>query len=142
VPLPLLITQSAQGLDLSPRLVTSSTVAASPSAATETTICTVTIPTNIVVTAGVFLFGWAAFTVGGSGTACNLRIRRTDTAGAVQAATGATTGGIAAAALVDMNVQAVDTSPASGQVYVLTLTVTAGASPSTVSGTNLTALVV
>jgi hypothetical protein len=90
----------------------------------------------------VLLLGWAAFTVGTSGTAANLRLRRTDTAGAVQGATGATTGGIAAGNLVDMNVNAFDTSPASGQVYVLTLTITAGAAASTVSGCSIIALVV
>jgi hypothetical protein len=142
MPLPLTISSSAQGLDLSPRIVTSTTVAASPSAATETTICTVTLPTNIALASGVILLGWAAFTVGTSGTACNLKLRRTDTAGATQAATGATTGGIAAGNLVDMNVQAFDTGPASGQVYVLTLTVTAGAATSTVSACSILALVV
>jgi hypothetical protein len=142
VPLPLVINASAQGLDLGPRVVTSNTVAASPSAATETTICTITIPTNIAVTTAILLFGWAAFTVGTSGTAVNLRLRRTDTAGAVQAATGATTGGVSAGNLVDVNVQGFDTSPASGQVYVLTLTVTAGAATSTVSGCSIIALAV
>jgi hypothetical protein len=127
---------------MSPRLVQSQTVAASPSAAVETTICTVTIPTNIAVAAGVVLFGWAAFTVGTSGTACNLRLRQTSTGGTSLATTGATTGGIAATNLVDMNVQAIDTSPASGQVYVLTLTVTGGAAASTVSGCSILALVI
>jgi len=142
VPLPLVLNASAQGLDLSPRVVTSTTVAASPSAATETTICTITLPTNVAVSAGILLFGWAALTVGTSGTAVNARLRRTDTAGAVQAATGATTGGIAAGNLIDINVQAFDTGPASGQVYVLTLTVTGGAAASTVSACSILALVV
>jgi len=141
MPLPNVIGLSGAGLDLSPRVVTSQTVAASPSAATETTICTITLPTNIAINS-VLLFGWAAFTVGTSGTACNLRFRRTDTSGTILAATGATTGGIAAANLVDMNVQALDTAPASAQVYVLTLTVTAGAAASTVSGCSILALAV
>jgi hypothetical protein len=122
--------------------VQSQTVAASPSAAVETTICTVTIPTNIAVASGVLLFGWAAMTVGTSGTAVNLKLRQTNTSGTTLAATGATTGGIAAGNLIDMNVQAIDTAPASGQVYVLTATVTAGAATSTVSGCSILALVI
>jgi hypothetical protein len=137
------IYQSALGLDLSPRFVQSQVVAASPSAATETIICTITIPANAAITSGILLQGWAAFTVGTSGTACNLKIRQTNTSGSTIAATGATTGGVAAANLVDMNVQGFDTAGAlPGQVYVLTLTVTAGAAASTVSGCQLTALVV
>jgi hypothetical protein len=123
--------------------VSSTTVAASPSAATETTICTITIPANAAVTTGIQLQGWAAFTVGTSGTACNLKIRQTNTSGTTISATGATTGGIAAANLVDMNTQGLDTAGVlPGQVYVLTLTVTAGAAASTVSACQLTALIV
>lgn len=137
------IYQSALGLDISPRFVSSTTVAASPSAATETTICTITIPANAAVTTGIQLTGWAAFTVGTSGTACNLKIRQTNTSGTTISATGATTGGIAAANLVDMNTQGLDTAGVlPGQVYVLTLTVTAGAAASTVSACQLTALIV
>lgn len=115
---------------------------ASPSAAVETTICTVTIPGDIAVVTGVYLVGWAAFTVGASGTAANLRIRRTDTSGTIVAATGATTGGIAAGNLVDMNIAGLNASPAAAQVYVLTLTITAGGAASTVSATSLFALAI
>jgi hypothetical protein len=134
---------NALGVDLSPRFVSSSVVAASPALAAETTICTITIPANAAVTSGIQLSGWAAFTVGTSGSACTLKIRQTSTAGTTIASTGATTGGIAAASLVDMNVQGLDTAGVlPGQVYVLTLTVTAGAAASTVSACQLTALVI
>lgn len=136
------IVRGAAGLDLSQRFVTSSTVAASPSAATETTICTLTIPSNLQVTSAVILLGFAAFTVGTSGTACNLRIRQTNTSGTTIGATGATTGGISATNLVDMNVAGQDASPPAAGVYVLTLTVTGGAAASTVSAANLVAIVV
>jgi len=141
MPLPNVIGLSAMGLDLSPRVVTSTAIVTSPSAAVETTICTVTLPTNIAINT-VLLFGWAAFTVGTSGTAVNLKLRRTDTSGSTLAATGATTGGIAATNLVDVNVQGLDTAPPSAQVYVLTLTVTAGAATSTVSACSIIALAV
>lgn len=142
MPVPNPIQMGAAGIDLSGRLVQTSTVAASPATAAETVIASVTIPGNLQVASGVFLFGWAAFTVGTSGTAANLKLKQTNAAGATLAATGATTGGITAAALADINVQGVDTSPASGQVYALTLTVAAGAATSTVSGVSLVAIVV
>lgn len=129
-------------MDFSSRIAHSSVVAASPSAATETTIASVTIPGDIAVVTGVYLVGWAAFTVGASGTAANMRIRRTDTSGTIVAATGATTGGIAAGNLVDQNVNGLNASPAASQVYVLTLTITAGGAASTVSAVSLFALAI
>lgn len=133
---------SGSNVDLSKRIVQSSTVAASPSAASETTICTLTVSSNLAVVSGIMLWGWAAFTVGTSGTACNLKIRQTNTSGTTLGATGATTGGISATNLVDMNVQGFDTAAVlPGQVYVLTLTVTGGAAASTVSACQLFALV-
>jgi len=137
------IVTSALGLDLSPRVIQSVTVAASPSAATETTICTIPIPAAASQASGILLFGFAAFTVGTSGASANLKIRQTGTSGATIAATGATTGGITAGNLVDMNVQGFDTAGVlPGQVYVLTLTIGSGAAPSTVSAASLVALVV
>jgi hypothetical protein len=132
----------AGGIDLSPRVIQSSVIVASPSAATETTICTLTIPGNIAQVTGVILFGFAAFTVGTNGTACNLKIRQTNTSGTTVGATGATTGGIAAAGLVDVNVTGFDTASVGNQVYVLTLTVTNGSAASTVSACSLVALVI
>lgn len=141
--MPVPIRENAQGIDLSGRLFFSTTVAASPSAATETTICTVTVSGDIASMAGCYLLGYAAFVVGTSGTACRLRIRQTNTSGAVVADTDATTGGIAAGNKVDMNCNGVDASPVyPNQVYVLTLTVTAGAAASTVAFTSLIAIAV
>lgn len=89
----------------------------------------------------VLLFGYAAFVVGTSGTACRLRIRQTSTGGTVVADTDATTGGIAATNKVDMNCQGQDAAAVMpGQVYVLTLQVTAGAAASTVAFTSLVAI--
>ncbi len=135
------ITESSIGVDLTSRFIQSTTVSASPSAATETTICTLTIPSLVPIVNGIVLFGFAAFTVGTSGTATNLKIRQTNTSGATVTATGATTGGIAATNLVDMNVSGFDAAPAAAQVYVLTLTVTSGAAASTVSAAQLFAIV-
>jgi hypothetical protein len=133
---------SGSNVDLGKRYFQSQAVAGSPAAASETTICTFTISSNLAVVSGIQLWGWAAFTVGTSGTACTLKIRETGTSGTTIASTGATTGGITAANLVDMNVQGFDTAGVlPGQVYVLTLTVTNGAAVSTVSACQLSALV-
>jgi hypothetical protein len=135
------ISESAIGVDLTPRFIQSVTVAASPSAASETTVCTLTIPPNVPVVNGIIVMGFAAFTVGTSGANCNLKIRQTGTSGATIAATGATTGGISAGNLVDMNVMGMDTAPIAGGVYVLTLTIGSGAATSTVSATQLVAII-
>jgi len=141
--MPLPIRYDASNLNLSPRFFHSEVVAASPALAVETTICTITVTGDIAAIAGVQLWGYAAFVVGTSGTACRLRIRQTSTAGTVIADTDATTGGIAAAAKVDMNANGFDAAPVlPGQVYVLTLQVTAGAAASTVAFTQLAALVI
>lgn len=135
------INESALGLDLSPRIFRSTTVAASPSAGSETTICTLTITGDMLAIVGVELIAWAAFTVGTNGVSANLKIRRTDTSGTTIAATGATTA--TAANLEALSASGFDAnlSP-NGQVYVATLTVGSGSAASTVSGVYLRALVI
>ncbi len=128
--------------DLSKRFVASTTVVASPAAAAETIIASITISEPEAIAAGILLSGWAAFTVGTNGTAVRLRIRRTNVAGTVVADTGALTGGVAAAALMAQDVEGVDQPAASqGDVYVLTLQVTGGSAASTVSAVSLKAIV-
>lgn len=134
------IRSNAAGLDLSPRVARSGTVAASPTAATETTICTVTIPLDVQPTLGVLLLGFAAFTVGTNGVSANLRLRQTDTSGTVVKATGAVTE--TAANLDAMSIVGMDTSPPAAGAYVLTLTVGSASAGSTVSAVSLVALVI
>lgn len=134
------IKATAADLDFSPRLARSGTVVASPAAAAETTICTVTIPLDVQPIVGVLLLGFAAFTIGTNGVSANLRIRQTDTSGTVVKATGAVTE--TAANLDAMTILGMDTSPPAAGVYVLTLTVASGSAPSTVSATSLVALVI
>lgn len=130
-------------VDLSRRVKNTVAVAGSPAAAAETVIATFTITDSVPVMAGIVLNGFAAFTVGTNGTACTLRIRQTGTSGTVVATTGATTGGIAAAGLVDMNIAGFDAAPVlPNQVYVLTLQVTGGSAASTVSAVQLFGLIV
>lgn len=142
------IHQSANFIDLGPRVFLSNSVAGSPATNAETTVCTLTLSGDLLVTKGVLLFGWAAMTVGTSGTAVTAKLRQTGTSGTTIATTGATTGGIAATNLIDINVQGTDTALNNGaattvaQVYVLTITVTGGAATSTVSAASLFALVV
>ena len=137
------IVQSAGGLDLSARIVDTTTVGASPAAAAETIIGTLTIPNflDAAVVQKIYLTGWAAFTVGTNGTAVTLRIRQTNVSGTVIATTGAVTGGIAAANLCVQDVAGSDATPGVA-VYVLTMQVTAGSAASTVSALQLVALIV
>lgn len=136
------IYRNAMGIDLSSRVISSVTVAASPSAATETTIATLTIPSSVAVVSTVLLMGWAAFTVGTNGVSARLRMRQTNTSGSVVGDTGATTGGITATNLVILDVGGADTAPPAAGVYVLTLTIGSGSAASTVSGVQFVALVI
>jgi len=130
---------SAPSLDLSGRFFENHTVVASPAAAAETIICSLTIPAGLFLSKGVFLEANAAFTVGTSGTNGNLRIRQTNVSGTVIYSTGGVT--MAATNLVNLSAQGLDPSPpAAPQVYVVTLQVTAGAATSTVSAVSLIAL--
>lgn len=135
------INESGAAVDLSPRLAQSTTVVGSPAAAAETIVCQTPQLGDIAKNVGVLLLGMAAFTVGTSGTAVTIRLRQTGLAGTVIYNSGALTGGVAAGNLLCLDVQGLDPSPVlPGQVYVLTLQVTAGAAASTVSATNLFAL--
>lgn len=133
---------AANLFDLSPRFVASTVVVASPAAAAETIVASVTVPGGLSYASGVIVCGWAAFTVGTSGTAVQLRLRQTTVAGTVVANSGALTGGVAAAGLLAQDVQGFDTAPGDGQIYKMTLQVTAGSAASTVSAVLLFAIAV
>lgn len=127
--------------DNSARFKSNTTVVASPAAGSETIICSLPITDDIIVTTGIILEGWAAFTVGTNGVSANLKIRQTNVSGTTIAATGACT--VTAANLVHFSVQGIDTEGVlPGQVYVLTLTVGSGSAASTVSATQLLATIV
>lgn len=135
--------QSARFLDLSPRMVTSAAVVASPAGASETIIASITLPSGLNVNSTVILNGWAAYTLGSTPTSCQLRIRQTSVAGTVKADTGAMTGGHNTAGfLVADDVNGLDAAPADAQIYKLTLTVAGAGSASTVSAVFLQATVV
>lgn len=132
---------SGTGLDLSPRFTRTATVVASPSAATETIIASLTIPNPVQVNTGILLIGYAAFTAGTAGVSANLRIRQTDASGTVIKASGAVT--VVAASLYDRCIAGLDASPTlPAQVYVLTLTVGSANAASTVSAVEFAALVI
>lgn len=135
------IRSSIIGVDLSARFQSTQTVAASPSAGTETTIATLTLTNfgDIALVTGVRLEGWAAFTVGTNGVSANLKIRQTSSSGTTVVASGATT--VTAANLVEMSVKGLDLLPGVG-VYVLTLTVGSGSAASTVSALDLRAVLI
>ena len=132
---------NAAGLDLTGREADAASVTASPADNTETIIATVTSDTDAAVLHGALVIGYAAFTIGTSGTAYTLRIRETNVSGAIVKSTGAI--GATAADLVAKTIIGVDTGATStGQVYVLTLEVTAGAAESTVSSVELVSLLI
>lgn len=132
--------ESGRFVDFSPRVAHSETVVASPAAASETTIATITLPSGLTLATGVFLFGWAAFTVGTNGVSANLKIRQTDTSGSTKAASGATT--VVAANLGALTAIGFDAAPTAAGVYVLTLTVGSGSASSAVSAVELFALAI
>lgn len=134
---PVPIRVDGAGVDLSGRLFVSTTVAASPAAAAETVVATVTVSPNLSVTK-VQLTATLAWTVGASGTAVTLKLRQTDASGTTLYTTGATTA--TAGNLDSKTVAAVDTAPGSGQIYAVTMTVANGAAASTVSAVTLQAL--
>ncbi len=134
------INEAADAIDLRPRVVNTNTVVGSPAAASETIVAQTAAIGDVSVQAGVLLFGWVAFTVGTSGTAARLRIRQTNVGGTIVADSGALT--VSAASLVAPSILGFDAAAVSpSQVYVLTLTITAGAAVSTVSATQLTGII-
>lgn len=135
------ITLNGGHVDMSSRIVASTTVVGSPALAAETTVATVSIPSNVTLGLGVLLFGFVAFTVGTSGVSATVQIRRTNTGGTAIVTSGATT--VVAANLIARDVLGLDTGPTlPGQVYVLDLTIGSGGAVSTVSSVALIAFAV
>lgn len=135
------IQQQLGNHDMSSRFVGTSTVAASPTAATEVVIGTLTIANfnDIAVVAGIRLQGWAAFTVGTNGVSANLRIRQTNVSGTVVVASGAITE--TAANLDEITVLGADAAPGVG-VYVMTLQLASASAASTVSALHISATII
>jgi hypothetical protein len=135
------ISYDAQRLDLTKRVQVYKTVDASPAAAAETIIATLTLTgfADTAVLSGIIVEGWAAYTVGTSGTAVTFRIRQTNVSGTVVVTTGALTK--TAASLYADDVNGFDSGAGVG-VYVLTMQVTSGAAASTVSALLLKATIV
>lgn len=130
--------------DLQARFPVTTTVVASPAAAAETIIANLTIPNfgDTPILSGVLLQGWAAYTVGTSGTAVTFRIRQTNVTGTVVVSTGALTGSQHGASILSADdISGFDATPGVA-VYCLTMQVTAGAATSTVSAVLLTGTVV
>ena|SRR5438105_2716135 len=130
------IRQNALDHDLSARIAGTTTVSASPAAAAETVLGTLTIPSfgDLTIVSGVHLRGWAAFTVGTNGVSANMRIRRDTVAGTIIVASGAITE--TAANLDEVGVQGFDSAPTTG-IYALTLIVASGTAITTVSALSL-----
>jgi predicted permease len=139
--MPQTIQYDAAHIALASRFFYSTTVAASPAAATETTICSVAIGGDLAVTQGVYLLGFAALTAGTNAVGATLQIRQTNTSGTSKVSTDAVT--VVATKLYALTVVTIDLAPATTtQVYVLTLTMASGSAESTVSQARLVAVVV
>lgn len=143
MPAPIQIT--ADHIDLGPRVVQTQAITGSPAAAAETIVATLPAFGDIAASLGVWISGTIAFTVGTNGTAITLRVRRTNVAGTVVLTTGALTA--TAATLIAPGFNAFDPITVAGltlpgQVYVVTLQVTAGSAASTVSAASVVALCV
>lgn len=131
---------SALGIDLGPKVFRSTSVAASPAAATETVVCTVTATGISASSAGVIVMGSGAFTMGTDGTGYTLKLRQTGTSGTTLISTGIID--LAATKLGTGSLVGFDAAPSTpSQVYVLTATITLGSAPSTFSGASLVAIV-
>ena len=139
--MPVPIRYDSQALDLTKRVQVYKTVDASPAAASETVIATLTLTgfADTPVLSGVLLNAWAAYTVGTSGTAVTLKIRQTNVSGTTVASTGALTK--TAASLYADDVNGFD-SGAGVAVYVFTMQVTSGAAASTVSALLIQATII
>lgn len=141
---PVPIQADVQRIDLSKRFQVTTTIVASPAAAAETIIAQLNLTgfADSPIITGVDLSAWAAYTVGTNGTAVQLRIRQTNVAGTIVGNTGALTGSQHGAAILSADdCEGFDAAPGVG-VYVLTMQVTAGSAPSTVSAVKLRAILI
>jgi len=138
------ISVNVQRVDLSARFPVTTAVVASPAAAAETIIAQLAIPSfgDTAIMSGVLLQGWAAYTVGTSGSAVTFRIRQTQVAGTLIVSSGALTGSQHGAGILSADdISGFDATPGAA-IYVLTMQVTAGAATSTVSAVCLAATVI
>jgi hypothetical protein len=130
--------------DLTKRFQQTTAITGSPALAAETIIATLTLAsfTDIAIVSGVLLQGWAAYTVGTSGTAVTFKIRQTNTSGSTIVSSGALTGSQHGAGILSADdINGFDSGAGAG-VYVLTMQVTAGAAASTVSAVQLSAIII
>lgn len=119
----------------------SSTIVGSPAAAAETVICQTPAITVDFTARLVYLTSAVNMTVGTSGTAVTLRLRRTGLTGTLVIASPALTA--VAANIISIGIDTTDTpGDLSGLVYVLTAQVTAGAATSTIGTVALAATAV
>jgi hypothetical protein len=116
-------------------------VVASPAAAAETIVASITLGNNLSVQQGVFLSCYVAFTAGTNAVAAILKLRQTDTSGTTLKTSGSVL--VVAAGLYDRCIIGFDASPTlPGQIYVATLTMTSGSAASTVSAVEIQAQVI
>jgi len=132
---------SGAAVDLSPRVFRDATVDASPAAAAETTIATLSLTPDLGFGLGVLLIGYVAWTVGTAGVSGRFRIRRDSITGTTVKDSGLTTR--VAAQLQQDTIVGIDTSPTfPNEVYVLTLIVGSASAESTVSAVEFVAVVI
>lgn len=131
-------------VDLTSRVVKTSTVSASPAAGSETVVATTpAFDTSVPFMLGVIVLANLAYTIGTNGVSCTVKLRQTNVSGTTLFTTGAQTGGHnTATQLVADDVMAFDAAPAAGQTYCVTLTIGSGSAASTVSAVQLIAIAI
>lgn len=132
------ITYNGGAVDLSPRVSQNTTVVASPAAATETIIASITVPSGITITAGVLVICSFGVTIGTNGVSYRTRVRNTGVTGTVVGDTGVETG--SAASLYNVTVIGWDTAAVAGTLEKVTLTIASGSASSTVTPLSIVAI--
>lgn len=138
-------TDNLRFIDCSARVQQTTTIIASPALAAETVVATTpAFDGTLPIALGVLLIAEIAYTIGTSGTACTVQLRRgTTTGGASVYSSGAQTGGHnTATQLVADSAGTFDTGAGAAQQYSITLLVASGAATSTVSKVSLTAILI
>jgi len=139
--MPYPISLDSHSVDFGSRFLTSTTVVASPAAASETIIAQLSITDDIYIAKGIWLEGFCSITIGTSGATLRLRLRQTNVSGAVVADTQALT--VTAAQIYAPSINGIDAAAVlPNQTYVLTAQVGSGAATSTVASVLLGATIV
>lgn len=125
------IALSAANIDFSPRVVATTTVAATPAGAAETTIVSLAIPSGLVYASGIYVSaGFNSLTLAASTATMNLKLKR----GSTQLIATGLIPVTASTIQLPTNIDFFDASPGDAPTYNLTITLaSAGSAASTLT---------